>query len=56
LSGELSTAERVVEEVLMDIVKKIHKSFHWTEEAKRSFKFLKEKITGHPVLVLPYFQ
>jgi hypothetical protein len=40
---------------MMDTVKKIHKSFHWTEEEEKSFKFLKEKIIGQPVLVLPDF-
>jgi hypothetical protein len=40
---------------MMDIVKKRHKYFHWTEEAERSFKLLKEKITERPFLVLPYF-
>jgi hypothetical protein len=28
-----------------DIVKIKHKSFNWTEEAEKSFKVLKEKIT-----------
>jgi hypothetical protein len=37
---------------MMDTVKKRHKYFHWTEEAKKIFKLLKEKITGQPVLVL----
>jgi hypothetical protein len=40
---------------MMDTVKKRHKSFHWIEEAKRSFKLLKEKITEQLVIVLPYF-
>jgi hypothetical protein len=40
---------------MMDTVKKRHKSFHWTEEEKKSFKLLKENITGQPVLVLPDF-
>jgi ribonuclease HI len=40
---------------MMDIVKKRHKSFHWTEEVEKSFKLLKEKITGQPVMVLPNF-
>jgi hypothetical protein len=30
---------------MMDTMKKRHKSFKWTEEAKRSFNILKEKIT-----------
>jgi hypothetical protein len=40
---------------MMDTVKKRHKYFHWTEEADKSFKLLKEKITGQPILVLPDF-
>jgi hypothetical protein len=30
---------------MMSIVRKRHKSFKWTEEAKKSFNILKEKIT-----------
>jgi hypothetical protein len=41
---------------MMDTVKKRHKYFHWTEEAEKSFKLLKKKITEQPILVLPYFQ
>jgi hypothetical protein len=37
---------------MMDTVKKRHKYFHWTKEAEKSFKLLKEKITGQLVLVL----
>jgi hypothetical protein len=40
---------------MMDTVKKKHKSFNWTKEAKKSFKVLKEKITEQPILVLPDF-
>jgi hypothetical protein len=29
---------------MMDTIKKIHKYFHWTEEAEKIFKLLKEKI------------
>jgi hypothetical protein len=41
---------------MMDTVKKRHKSFHWTEEAEKSFNLLKRKITEQPILVLPNFQ
>jgi hypothetical protein len=41
---------------MMDTVKKRHKYFHWTEEAKKSFNLLKRKITEQPILVLPDFQ
>jgi hypothetical protein len=40
---------------MMDMVKKRHKYFHWMEEAEESFKLLKERIIGQPVLVLPDF-
>jgi hypothetical protein len=41
---------------MMDIVKKRHKSFHWTEEAEKIFNLLKRKITKQPFLVLPDFR
>jgi hypothetical protein len=41
---------------MMDTVKKRHKSFHWTEEAKKFFNLLKRKITEQPILVLPDFK
>jgi hypothetical protein len=37
---------------MMDMVKKRHKYFHWTEEAEKSFNLLKKKITEQPILVL----
>jgi hypothetical protein len=40
---------------MMDTVKKRNKSFHWTEEAEKSFNLLKKKITEKPIMVLPYF-
>jgi hypothetical protein len=40
---------------MMDIVKKRHKYFKWTEEAERRFNLLKEKITEQPILLLPNF-
>ena len=40
----------------MDIVKKRHKYFHWTEESEKSFNLLKRKIMEQPILVLPDFQ
>jgi hypothetical protein len=40
---------------MMDMVKKIHKSFHWIEEAEKSFNLLKKKITKQPILVLQDF-
>jgi hypothetical protein len=41
---------------MMDTVNKRHKSFHWIEEAEKSFNFLKRKITEQPILVLPDFK
>jgi hypothetical protein len=41
---------------MMDTMKKRHKSFHWTEEAEKSFNLLKRNIMEQPVLVLPNFQ
>ena len=41
---------------MMDIVKKRHKSFHWTEEAEKRFNLLKRKIMKQPILVLPDFK
>jgi hypothetical protein len=40
---------------MMDTVKKTHKSFHWMEEAEKSFNLLNKKVTEKPILVLPYF-
>jgi hypothetical protein len=42
--------------VMMDTVKKRHKSFHWTEEAEKSFNLLKRNIIEQPVLVLSDFR
>jgi hypothetical protein len=42
--------------LMMDTVKKRHKSFHWTEEAEKSFNLLKRNITEQPILVLRDFQ
>jgi hypothetical protein len=41
---------------MLDTVKKRHKSFHRTEEAKKSFNLLKRKIMEQLVLVLSDFQ
>jgi hypothetical protein len=41
--------------VMMDMVKKRHKVFHWKAKAERSFNMLKRKITEQPILVLPDF-
>jgi hypothetical protein len=38
--------------LMMDTVNKRHKSFHWIEEAEKSFNLLKKKITKQPILVL----
>jgi hypothetical protein len=40
---------------MLDNVKKKHKSFSWREEAEKSFKVLKKKITEQRILVLPDF-
>jgi hypothetical protein len=40
---------------MLETVKKKHKSFTWTEESKKGFKVLKEKITEQTIQVLPYF-
>jgi hypothetical protein len=41
---------------MMDTMKKRHKYFKWTEEAKKSFNTPKEKVTERPILVLPNFE
>jgi hypothetical protein len=41
---------------MMDTVKKRHKSYHWTKEAKKSFNLLKKKITEQSILVLSDFK
>jgi hypothetical protein len=40
---------------MMDMVKKRHKYFHWTEEAKKRFNLLKKKITKKPIMVFSDF-
>jgi hypothetical protein len=40
---------------MMETVKKRHKSFHWIEEAEKSFNLLKRKITEQLILVLSDF-
>ena len=40
---------------MMDTVNKRHKSFHWMEDAEKSFNLLKKKIIEQPILVLPDF-
>jgi hypothetical protein len=40
---------------ILDTMKKRHPYFKWIEEADKSFKILKEKITEQPILVLPKF-
>jgi hypothetical protein len=42
--------------LMMDTLKKRHKSFHWTKETEKSFNLLKNKIMKQPILVLPDFQ
>jgi hypothetical protein len=44
-----------ISELMMETVKKRHKSFHWTQEAEKSFNLLKRKIIERPILVLPDF-
>jgi hypothetical protein len=41
--------------LMMDMVNKRHKSFHWTEEAEKSFNLLNKKIIEQPILVFPDF-
>jgi hypothetical protein len=41
---------------MMDMVKKMHKYFKWTEEDEKNFNILKEKITEQPIMVLPNFK
>jgi hypothetical protein len=40
---------------MMDMVKKRHKYFKWTEEEEKKFNILKENITKKMILVLPDF-
>jgi type III secretory pathway component EscU len=42
--------------LMMDTVKKRYKSFHWIEEAEKSFNLLKRKIMEQPILVLLDFK
>jgi hypothetical protein len=42
--------------LMMDTVKKKHKSFKWTKEVERGFNILKEKIIERPILVLSNFE
>jgi hypothetical protein len=42
--------------MMMDTMKKRHKSFQWTEEAEKSFNLFKKNITEQPVLVLSDFR
>ena len=40
---------------IVETIKKDKQPFQWTTEAKRSFQFLKKKITEQPILKLPNF-
>ena len=41
---------------ILKTIKKDRQPFQWTIEAKRSFQFLKKKITKQPILKLPDFK